>query len=369
MRIISWLFGIAMAGFAIFLIGPFVFEAMGLTGHAVKWPEPLSRDDPILENTQIAMPVRTLATNCELPQLMSSVPIYAISLYNGGIETAVQEFGTEARQVDVMVTDTSAPIALILSARDAVIWNLRLAPGAKIAAVVTTGFDRQPVVSKQTAVKVLPATLGDEQCKSQLRRQEGPAMLEQLTDEELMNLSQLAFNRPPTLVIKKSSAEQVILGPEEKVTEIPAETDPFVVPHSLVDGHRPILFGRPALQRLVAEGVLSQASTEDIAQWKKNGQLASEVPSFIADLDLTRTFVVRRPFRMPLGVKGLAASAFLIPRGMKEPEAWPWEENVYLLSLPFGCKHSGGWFENCGKVLSSSFEPVGYTLKSPGGFQ
>jgi hypothetical protein len=364
LRIISWLIGTSFVCLIIFLLGPFVFAGLDWTGPGLDWPEPMSDADPILEDAQIAMPTRTLRTNCQLPQIMNSVPIYAVSLRKGEIETAVQEFGTEAAQVDVLITETASPVALILSGRNAIIWNLRLVKGARVAAIITTGFDRQTVVSTQTAVGVLSATLGDEQCKSPLRRANGLQSLEALTELELRQLSVKAFQREPNQVIAKRSVDTITIGPEDQVAQIPASSDPFVVPDTLVDHHRPILFGRPALQRLVKEGMLTQATADDIAQWKGYGHLSDNPPSYIKEIDLTRAFVVRRPFQMPPGVKGMAASAFILLPGVQAPKAWSIAENVYLRATPFGCDRSDGWYEGCSKVLSSKFEPVSYPLKS-----
>jgi hypothetical protein len=358
LKIFSWIVGLAFAGGVIFLLGPFVFAGFGLTGGSLDWRKTMSDADPTLEDVQIATPVRTLRTQCQLPQLMNNVPIYAATLREGDIETAMQEFGTRAAQVDVLITETKTPVALILAARNAVIWNLRLAKGAKVAAVITTGFDRQVVVSKQTSVGVLPATISDEECNGFLRRAEGLQMLEPLTKDELLEVSKKAFGRAPTEIVAANKASELIFGPEEAAAQVPASTDPFVVPDTLVDHRRPVLFGRPALQRLVNEGVLAQATGEDVSRWQSYGSLSQDPPSYIKSLDLSRTFVIRRHFQMPPGVNGLASSAFIIPAGGQKPKAWSIAENVYLLSAPFGCEHYWGWYENCGKTLSTTFKPA-----------
>lgn len=365
MKIFNWIFGIAAAIGLIYLLGPFVYMELGFNKPDFDWRETLSDAEPPLEAVQIAAPVRTLRAKCQLPQLANNVPIHAVTLRAGGIETALQEFGTPTAQVDVLVTETKAPVALILASRNAVIWNLRLAPKAVVAAIITTGFDRQVVVSRQTSVGVLPASLGDEECRTELRRAEGPGMLQPLTEDEMAALSMKAFNRPPTRIVASGTESQVIVGPEDAVSDVPASTDPFVVPDTMADHRRPILFGRPALQRLVQEGVLAQATAEDVSQWKSRGKLAAEPQSYVRALDLARTYVVRRHFQMPLGINGLAASIFILPPGAQEPKARSMAENVYLLSRPFGCKHYWGWYENCGKTLSTKFQPVATSLQSP----
>lgn len=365
MKIFSWIFGAVALAAIIYLLGPSLFSGFG-GGGDLDWRKPMSDRDPVLEHAQIAAPLRTLKARCDLPQLLKTVPIHAITLREGGIETPMQEFGTRTAQVDVLVTETKTPVALILAGRNAIIWNLRLVQGARVAAIVTTGFDRQVVVSREANIGVLPATLGDEECNTPLRRAQNLQALQQVSGDELKKLAEKAFGRAPDRIVDSGEKSEIIVGPEDGVAQLAASTEPFVVPDTMVDTHRPILFGRPALQRLVKEGVLSPATQADIDQWRSNGTLSPKPPSFVQELDLARTYVVRQHFQMPPGVNGLAASAFIIPPGGREPKARSITENVYLLSRPFGCKHVWGWFENCGKTLSTKFESAGTPLKSPG---
>ena len=115
--------------------------------------------------------------------------------------------------------------------------------------------------------------------------------------------------------------------------------------------------------RLVNEGVLAPATEADIAKWRDAGPLSQDTPSYVTNLELTRTYVVQRPFRLPLGLIGEASAAFILPIGMKAPDGWI-GENVFLKYVPFGCAEVEGWHENCDKKDIGSFKSAGYPLKS-----
>lgn len=352
-------------GIGAFLIafGPIILLSLGLSGLGDLEPEaPLNTKSTVGEELSIAAPTWALRPGCELPSRPSNARIHAVTLAKGGIETPAQAFGTRAFQVNVDITDTSGPVYLMLSARNAAIWNIRTAPKVIVGGVVTTGFDHQIVVTRQARAAMLPATTADRRCRNVFREMR-PNAINAVSEEELAEISVRAYGRAPDNIIKKTIADHIVIGPEEDVVKLPAVTDPIAIPDILVDTHRPILFGRPALARLVKEGVLSQATEADIAKWKSSGPLSPNVPDYLADPDLTRFYVVQRPFRLPLGLTGEASAAFIIPAGMKEPDGWI-GENVYLKYSPFGCGQRDVWHSKCNRKDFGSFIGVATPFKS-----
>ena len=314
----------------------------------------LNSRTPNAEDVTIAAPFWTLRPNCELTTPAANARIYAASVHEGGMETPVQEFRSVAGQVDVTVTDTSAPVFLLLAGRNAVIWNIRLAPNARLAGVVTTGTDRQLVVAKQSRVPVLPVSAVDTICKAKSVRDENSyAVFEAVSADEMKKISKAVFGRAPDNIVAESSPAEVLFGPE-LTAPLPAEPGPFAIPDIVVDKHRPILFGRPALQRLVAEGAIAPATEADMTKWRSAGPLSENLPDYMKDLDLARAFVVKMPFRLPLGLTGEAASAFILPAGMQRPEGSV-GENVFLKYTPFGCASAEVWNGNCNRKDFGSF--------------
>ena len=355
---------IIAAGAFLVIFGPVIMLSIGIGGRSdMEDATPLNNDDPIAEEVSIATPVWALRPSCEINSRPPNARIHAVTLYKGGIETPAQAFGTPARQVNVIVTDKGGPVFLLLSARNAVIWNIRTAPKVVLGGIVTTGFDRQTVVTRGARVPMLAAAVADKQCSNVFRRGMNMGMLDAVSADEIAQMSTQAFGRVPDNLVDKHSLESIVLGPEEDAAQLPAEAEPFVVPDFLVDQHRPILFGRPALARLVSEGILAPATEADLASWRAAGPLSPNLPSYIVNLDLARTYVIKRPFRLPLGLVGEASAAFIQPAGMKQPDGWV-GENAFLKYSPFGCAAARIWNGNCDKKDFGDFESVGTTFKS-----
>jgi hypothetical protein len=332
----------------IFLIGLIGLPLMilGLLTVPMRIPktEPgLAGGSVIAEDAEIAASVPPTVLNCTMPRPNLDTRIYVLRLLHGGKETPVlQSSYDEGSQVDVFVTETSGPVVLVLVGGSGIVWNLRVHPKSRILGVVVAGDFTQRVVGASSAASLIQS-LG--QCYALLQRY-FPPQSHSYDEASVRNFVADALGRPITSFQDKRSADELWAGPEVDMPPSQLDDMPFVVPSDLVDNHRPILFGRPALKRLVQEGTIRQATKEDLDDWIASGVNAVGIHADLSKLDLDRTYVVKRFFRMPMSLMGRASTAFIVPSGVTKPEGEVWDSMV-LTYQPYGCFWSGGFFGNC----------------------
>jgi|GEM_PF-398559 len=56
-----------------------------------------------------------------------------------------------AKRVDVLVTETEAPVFLVLTSYNAILWNIQLAPGAQIDGIVVSAYEGGAIANGVTA--------------------------------------------------------------------------------------------------------------------------------------------------------------------------------------------------------------------------
>jgi hypothetical protein len=331
----------------IFIIGLLALPLMifGLLTVPMRIPktEPgLAGGGVIAEDAEIAASVPPTVLNCTLPRPNLDTRVYVLRLRHGGKETPVlQSSYDEGSQVDVFVTETGGPVVLVLVGGSNIVWNLRVHPNSRILGVVVAGSFSQRVVGTSSAASLVQS---GGQCYQLLQRYfpQRPSY----DETEIRNFVANALGRPITDFQDKRSADELWAGPEVEMPPSELDDMPFVVPSDLVDNHRPILFGRPALKRLVEEGTVRQATKEDLDDWIASGVNAVGIHADMSGLDLDRTYVVKRFFRLPLSLMGRASTAFIVPPGVTKPEGEVWDSMV-LTYQPYGCLWSGGFFGNC----------------------
>jgi hypothetical protein len=351
MRILVYM----LLGFLVLgLVGMFMLRAGPL---GLAQPK-LSSGTPVGEDLVVAQPVPTLRLGCTLPQPGPNVAVHAISVLRGGKETPVQSHYTETGQIDVFVTDQSAPVLLLLAAHDAVIWTVRVDPKARLAGIVASGYDDQVIVGPSNSVPATSLVFGTRQCYATLS-QYFLNIMSRADQEDLDSLSRLAFKRPLTSFQSERTGEAFWIGPQAKRPKSYLDQLPVIVPADFVDDHRPILFGRPALERLVKENVIRPARQEDLDAWRAVGAQKSGPRNDQASLDLTRTYVINRFFQLPLGLSGDASTAFILPAGVSPPKGFV-GENLVLTFHPYGCHWFEGFSDNCIGIPAPRFQaPTG----------
>lgn len=342
------------------------FVVLGIAGMFMLRVAPLGLAQPKLssgravgEDLVVAGPAPTVRLGCTMPQPGPNVAIHAISVYRGGKETPVQAHYTETRQIDVFITDQTAPVLLLLAAHDAVIWTIRVDPNAKLSGIVVSGYDDQIIVGPSNSVPATSLVFGTRQCYPALQ-QYFLNLTSRADQSDLEGLSKMAFKRPLTSFQSERTGEEFWVGPTDKRPKSYLDQLPIVVPADFVDDHRPILFGRPALERLVKEHVIRPARQQDLDGWRAVGAQKPEPRNAQADLDLERTYVINSTFRLPLGLSGDASTAFILPAGVTPPKGFV-GQNLVLTFHPYGCHWLEGFSDNCIGVPSPKFDrPAGY---------
>jgi hypothetical protein len=311
---------------------------LGLVEPKLSSGTPFGEDESVAKAATAARPV------CNLPNVPSYGGVHAISVYRGGRRTPVQPHFSETREIDLAVTETEAPVVLLLASYDAVIWKLRVHPKARLSGIVLIGLDNQIVVGAVGGVIVTSRIFGTRQCMTQ------PGTLVNLAGrvdrEDLEVFAQSAFKRPLKSFQTERTGDEFWVGPEVEMPKSDLDTLPYAVPPDLVDSHRPILFGRPALERLLKEGVIRRARQQDLDQWVARGVRQNDQYHKMADLDLERTYVINSFFQLPLGLTGDASSAFILPPGVAKPKGFV-GENLILTYQPYGCHWLEGFSVRC----------------------
>lgn len=64
-------------------------------------------------------------------------------------------------RIDVLVTETEAPVFLYLSSYDSILWNIQLAPGARLDGVVVNSYDASMVANGMDAARTALVSFGN----------------------------------------------------------------------------------------------------------------------------------------------------------------------------------------------------------------
>lgn len=91
-----------------------------------------------------------LNAKCRTPKASPNAKVAYVYTYGGGVKTPLHALVGERAsasavewlsKVDVLVTETDAPVFLWLSSYNAVLWNIQLAPGAELDGVVVSAYE------------------------------------------------------------------------------------------------------------------------------------------------------------------------------------------------------------------------------------
>lgn len=90
-----------------------------------------------------------ISPRCRMPRASAGAHMAYVYSYGGGFRTpmahaykATHQSGVEYHQrTDVIVTETDAPVYLVLESYNAVLWNIQLAPGAQLQGVGVLSYE------------------------------------------------------------------------------------------------------------------------------------------------------------------------------------------------------------------------------------
>ena len=235
----------------------------------------------------------------------------------------IDDSGHEATVMDVVVNVPGIPVALMLGNHEPTIWTVSRTPETRIAAIVLSGYYAQVLTGVSPDIPVLNSTY----------QNKGPCDVFYLADtgmEKLESVAHQLFARP---VMEKFFAKEgrVVIG---RPVSIAANllTDHTIAIESFYTSDAPPA-GAVGIREALERGLLRQATLGDALEWEGafrrhlELEVGSAPPMPViqgnnTDL-LENAFVVLRPFALPSGLYGGAASTFFVPRGVPLPTGKP----------------------------------------------
>jgi len=253
-----------------------------------------------------------------LGKLPVDFTVCAVGTYRGNASVNVQldDSGHAVTQADVVVNNPKAPVVLVLTAYDPVVWRVGRTTDTKIAGILVSGYHGQALigVDKQT-----PHAVSSYEDKGAFpyfyasgASRELIAMNDAVTQLVGREISRF-YNKPTNGVFY--------------VGEQPGNDDEIVRSDDLkIDGYvkpdRP-LAGEPALDALVNEGKLRLATKADIDAWieKANEKYKRFNPDLRVGtyMQVGRTYVVVDKLTLPNGLFGAHSRSFIIPDDVPFP--------------------------------------------------
>lgn len=227
--------------------------------------------------------------------------------------------GHEATLMEVVVNVPGTPVALMLGNHEPTIWKVLRTPETRISAVMLSGYYTQVLTGVSLDIPVLNGFF----------QNKGPCDLYYLADDGIKNLEAMAqqvFSRP---VMEKYFAAEGYL-----VIGQPVSASTNLVTDHLISIESFYSFGAPpaaaaGIHEALSKGVLRQATLDDAIAWDRAFRRHLELEAgsappmpVIQGNDaglLENAFVVLKPFTLPSGLYGEAASTFFVPRGVPFP--------------------------------------------------
>lgn len=203
---------------------------------------------------------------CTLP-LPDDAVVYAVSGYRGTLPTTRVMDGHDPGRVDIAVTETKRPVALLLAGNYAVQWRIGVLPGAKIAGVFVTGSDVGSVIGLPNSIPVVTTSANDRQANacsaSGLRFSPNDPIF---YDAPLDSLSLMVFGRNVHDAFMAPDLDHVTLGPGafppvESMNFSNDRGDPFAVDQDVV------LNGMTGVAQLTEKGLVRHATDNELLLW------------------------------------------------------------------------------------------------------
>ena len=253
-------------------------------------------------------------SRCSFASLPSEFKVYAIGTYGGlePVDIDVTGSGHETTKADVVVSDEEKPVVLVLSAYDSTIWNIGRTKNSRIAAVYASGYYKPGIagLAKETPLRITSfeeqGQTKDGVCPYFYFYQEGAA---QKTAGKIVrkilgrNVDEYVFKADEGVFYAGPMTNRDVVFAGESMLQ--ATGDPQ---------------GKRGLARLVQEKAIRPATKADIDAWVKGAARKENVAeSEFQDLQEEETYVVLREFRLPKGLYGSNAVAFIIPKGVAAP--------------------------------------------------
>ena len=250
---------------------------------------------------------------CGLAGLPEMAEVHLVGLYKGQKELDVQlgSSGHTTTEIDVVVDRTAAPVILVLSAYDPVVWKVGTARGSSLAGVLVSGYHTQALIGipRATPHRIL-ASEHSQGCEA-------------LNAHSAQNAAQ-AEGRVMALVGRGidryyggSSASVVYVGGDStiKPVDVAYSSDLTLDDYPVVRGEIPA--GDRGIDALQRQGKLRLATAADVARWTGDSTQQSRLAS---GLGVASVYVVLDEITLPPGLFGAHRRDFIIPSGVPKPK-------------------------------------------------
>jgi hypothetical protein len=241
-------------------------------------------------------PKLNVPNTCVFSDLPEGFVVRGVGSYAGSTRVWTQIDETDKTTgIDVHVTETGAPILLVLSAHDPVLWSVHVSAQSRVVGALVTGYHRQAVRGLPDTIPLAVSTLRGRECAFYAYAHDANEDL-----AKLMKLVQASTNKRLETFQTASKARDFVIGPGAGTKGIPLSStrrargdDPLWRPHR----------GHPALDAMVTEGTLRRPSQQEIDAWVDGatdargfGHLGVKVSHRMAP---NRTYIVDRPVTLP----------------------------------------------------------------------
>jgi len=275
---------------------------------------------------------------CQVPTLPDGTRIEALAVQRG-TGRAIREtaslgaMAVGAGRVDVAITDTTAPVALLVNGLLPIEWRIGLGEGAQLAAVVLTGLSAQSVVGPAADVPVIRFdghALNSGCWDAGL--QPFAALSTGQDPDPLTRMSQQVFGRAPDNRRYEIESERVVIGPDAEVRDSLLTFDPA---YGRVFAADMVRAGLTGLAQLLDRGVLTISSEDEIRAWYSIAypvETATVGRYVVPGLSLRfgNAFTLQSRSDLPEGLTDDDA-VYLLPRGLPMPRTGLEHTQIYRM--------------------------------------
>ena len=251
--------------------------------------------------------------SCGLAGLPETAEVHVVGLYKGQKELDIQlgESGHTTTEIAVVVDRTPAPVILVLSAYDPVVWKVGTARGASVAGVLVSGYHTQALlgIPRATPHRVF-ASEQSQGCEA-VSAHTAPNAAQ--AERRVMALVGRGIDR----YYGSSSGSVVYVGGDSPVKPVDVTYSPDLTLDDYPVFRGEIPAGDRGIDALQRQGKLRVATAADVAKW--SGESAQQ-SSLASGLRVGSVYVVLDDITLPPGLFGGHRRDFIIPTGVPKPK-------------------------------------------------
>jgi hypothetical protein len=260
------------------------------------------------------------ADPCAIPGLSNDFDVVAVSASRGStpLDVAIDLSGHDVAREEIVVGRTPKPVVLLLMGYDPIVWNIGRTEGARIAGVLAQGVYRQAVIGLPSSVLMTSYSTADGPNACRYFRVERPEGADYSAVQR--RVKELFGRRIATFLHAKGGKHfaigevggDIVYSPDTNLQSV-------ALPENVMPG------GKFGIKRLMQEGAIRAATSEEVAAWVKGAAARLGQPEAAyrrrvdSRLSSDMVYVVLKPFDLPEGLAGANARTFILPAGAAKP--------------------------------------------------